>query len=814
MAAHEFTPQTRSYANKDWTSSLHTFSDGLEMIVWNSEQSGKFLCNNCPKEYQTVHSLVRHWRAKHSNSIAPEPEGPGPVRLARRRSVQLNPTRSHSGSRSASAQHTPTVPSPLSRQAVLDSDDEERDDEAHQMDMDTAQDHVGVDQAMGGLTIASPAIAVQPLGGPEEGAAYWSLLHLDSLTHAGLAILLPLKVIICLFFTPSVLKGLSTQHTLCNADSVKDLVALVRASGRYYQCSWLEQLPGWWCEECGWASESEEMAQKHRRSPGHAWSKYLSTINGGRRMVPKDVVSGRVQTLFHSNQGGVIPSIPVQTIAPAQTSAGEILLTRLEMRKDLFKPQIVPHDDPRKTHPFLKISGFGRWIGKMSVKEVQALQELTSLKSASWGPVVLQHCLQMIDRCFDLCLPENYVACCQINSPTVVIVTMPFGEVTADTKKRYATSWAGFITMVLNGRDAPPNQRRFTLSKLQRDQITCYLKYLQHPSPQTADTANMGAEALVLLSSVLLRQELGGKDGAEHPLITYTILSSIKPGNIVSDPVHISPFLAGLEYCARATIMVIADLASCDPTATVTFHHAVLSLVEWIREGHNTPFAWIRQMLHLTAVFARSTNRIGRFVWGLDEGEPVYSFDGYRIWVSEFKCMVRSSVVEAVEGFFQLWTAYGLFGEVDPPHVTDTIGDALSQRAANYNFLRHPLNVDLQNAEIECIATMANSDLFCTVIDGQVIPYVSRVHEALERSRQFLLSLAAAIYLSSGQPPRGSELMNTLLVNIDTRVRNVFFVNGRFVICGFLNKTSFLLKSDKAIPRELCKSLSSALLGY
>ncbi|KAG9004754.1 hypothetical protein FRB90_010765, partial [Tulasnella sp. 427] len=56
--------------------------------------------------------------------------------------------------------------------------------------------------------------------------------------------------------------------------------------------------------------------------------------------------------------------------------------------------------------------------------------------------------------------------------------------------------------------------------------------------------------------------------------------------------------------------------------------------------------------------------------------------------------------------------------------------------------------------------------------------------------------------------------MSTLMVNIDTRIRNMFFVDGRFVICGFLNKTSFLLKSDKAIPREICNALSCVLVGY
>lgn len=56
--------------------------------------------------------------------------------------------------------------------------------------------------------------------------------------------------------------------------------------------------------------------------------------------------------------------------------------------------------------------------------------------------------------------------------------------------------------------------------------------------------------------------------------------------------------------------------------------------------------------------------------------------------------------------------------------------------------------------------------------------------------------------------------MATLLCNIDTRIRNIFLVNGTIRLSHFLNKTTFHLKSDKGIVRELCCALSLVVGNY
>lgn len=103
-------------------------------------------------------------------------------------------------------------------------------------------------------------------------------------------------------------------------------------------------------------------------------------------------------------------------------------------------------------------------------------------------------------------------------------------------------------------------------------------------------------EALTFLSASLFCHPFGRDTSSEHPLIAYIILSNVKPGNIISDPLHVSPFLATMEYFCRATIMVYSHIANLSDPDKVTFYDAARRLSAWLKEGENTPFAWIRRL--------------------------------------------------------------------------------------------------------------------------------------------------------------------------------------------------------------------------
>ncbi|KAG8932633.1 hypothetical protein FRC01_012975 [Tulasnella sp. 417] len=666
----------------------------------------------------------------------------------------------------------------------------------------------------------------------------WKVTIPSFLRSSGLAILGHYKVILCIqcmvcIPTEHVIGHLKDNHRFTDLDKARfrqfaqlggldgtpaDIVAKVKKSRQFQQCPWLKQLPGWWCEHCGYATTSKSMSDLHRRQADHPFHEKTILLNGETHKTREQVVEGTVQTLFPVNVSGTIPSAISSVQNAPLEPASKVFQELQKLKEDLFNPPIISQDDPRSLHPFIVTSGFSEWIGKMTWDEVHALQKHMDTEVPTWGKRLVLHCKEMLKLSYKLCTPETYLARCIINSPSATTGGTPFGQLTTqESRDRYCSRWAGFIAYVINCKDVGVETRRFTLSPTQLKQLEYYIDLLKDPlSELDADARGSklldAVETLAVLSALLTCHDLEETgSSSRHPLIAYTILHSIQPGLIISNPVHISPFLASLEYFCRTTVMVLAYMASGDE-ADLTFFKAVKASSVWVKEGENTPFAWIRQMLHLTARFVYGTNQMPRFIWALDGGSS-YTFDGYRIQVSEYTSMVKSAVQDAIDSFFDLWDSYGLPRDLLFTSF-DEVDDALAVRSVNYNFARHPSNVKLQSRVEKCKNTMVDSKRFCSLAQGKLFWHPHAIRDAFAKSEAFLRRLAAALYLGSGQPPRGTELMSTLLTNIDTRVRNLFFSNNAAVLAHFLNKTTFLLKSDKAIVREVCPALSLVLLNY
>ncbi|KAG8987420.1 hypothetical protein FRB90_003354 [Tulasnella sp. 427] len=859
---------TRFVDGTEWTLSRKTSTVGsYSFRIWINANDTDVLCDHCTQTCTRERDLKRHYERFHVPQTAPS-DAIGPIRRGRpthRQSLGHLPAgqASTSHSRIASLTNSPRISSPLVQEAFPPHSASSSFVAADADDFDAALGHLTIEsptkesqaiaeeagfQQVANLTTESPTKEVQAIakyrdthleeGSEEEddhksiatqGAqeVQWTITVPEYFQPYGLAVIEDLQAILCIecrrcipwnqiaghlkeqhkrsgVNTKSVTTFASKQN-LCRSSA--DIIDEVKQTRQFLSCPWLAQETGWWCEVCAYATTSERMAAEHTSNPEHDYPAVAVMVDGNRHFRRQAVIAGKVQTLYTVKLGGLIPSLE-GTPSDALPSASKVFRHIIAMEKELFEPPIIAQDDPRTVHPFIKLSGFQRWLGAMTWREVETLQARMRT-SKEWGPRLRQHCVTMMEHSFSFCTPQNYMACCHINSPTTVTETTAFGEiVSTSAQTRYSSTWAALITYLINNVDCPEAECRFGLSAKQAAQLAVYLPFLQ----QDSNDDSKAIEALTFLSASLFCHEFGKDTTSGHPLIAFTILSSVKAGNIIADPVHISPFLASIEYFCRTTIMVFSHIIHLSDPSQVSFYDAAKKLSKWLKEGENTAFAWIRQMLHLCARFIYANNQMPRFVRGIEEGKS-YTFDGYRIEVSDIIQMVRGSVEEAVERFFSLWKSYGLPEELMVTSLDD-IGDALSVRSRNYNFARHPANVGIPMRSVECQDAIIDSGRFCRAIGKELVWYANTINQVLEESQAFLISLAAALYLGSGQPPRGTELMATLITNIDTRVRNVFVVNGTVRLSHFLNKTTFILKSDKAVVRETCHSISLILFNY
>ena len=383
--------------------------------------------------------------------------------------------------------------------------------------------------------------------------------------------------------------------------------------------------------------------------------------------------------------------------------------------------------------------------------------------------------------------------------------------------------------------------RRYTLSSAQEAAVIKYTK---------ATTDGRRISALLQLSRSLVACHFEGLEGTTHPIVCFAILSNTKPGGLVADPEEISPFLAALQYFCRsimflwaygqavasmsedAMIAVPTQLQMIIPTQVepgtqgsqgtqgtqrrqhpkVTLFQSSVAASKWLKEGDITPFSYIRQMMHLAAMLSSSTNSMGRFVWDFSGAER-FSFDGNVIDYADFRVMMSKSLDDLSAKFLALWATFDLPEEWLINDLT-TIGDELGSRAEHYNYMRHGGNVHLTERAREIRHRVSDGGKYFRNVNGSLFALKSNMKKTLALCEDFVKDLAAIVYLHGGQPPRGTELMSTLIMNLPTRIRNFIVINGKVFIVGFLNKTTFITNADKAIPRMFPDLLGKILVNY
>ena len=386
--------------------------------------------------------------------------------------------------------------------------------------------------------------------------------------------------------------------------------------------------------------------------------------------------------------------------------------------------------------------------------------------------------------------------------------------------------------MIVNTVDVDSTVRHYTLTSAQEAVVTKYM---------TATDNDRRISALLQLSRALVACDFEGLEGTTHPIVCFAILSNTKPGALVADPEEITPFLAALQYYCRSIMFLWAysqalasseeatapaQLQAIAPTQVesstqssqpqrrpkVTLFQTSIACSKWLKEGDITPFSYVRQMMHLAAMLSSSANRMGRFVWDFSGAER-FSFDGTIIDYGDFRAMMSNSLQDLSTKFLALWASFDLPEEWLINDLT-MIGDELASRAEHYNFMRHGGNGHLNERARQIRRHIADGGKYFRNVNGSLFALKSNMKKALAQCEDFVKDLAGMVYLHGGQPPRGTELMSTLIMNLPTRIRNFIIVHGKVFIVGFLNKTTFILDADKAIPRMFPNLLGKILINY
>lgn len=356
--------------------------------------------------------------------------------------------------------------------------------------------------------------------------------------------------------------------------------------------------------------------------------------------------------------------------------------------------------------------------------------------------------------------------------------------------------------------DTGDQERRFKLSESQAAHVQSLKASLDSP-----DT-DLRHRTILHASYALFAHTLGTTREEEHPLIAFVMLSNLKPGNIFAAPEDIPPFVNKITYMIRGLLFLKTIENSQSNPLTSLFDHLAPE-IQWVSEitCHNV-FTWLRQMMHLSATAAFKTSRPCRFYWSRHDGSS-FTYDGDPIRRSDIDTLVQDAIQDVHTEWHALQALFQLPSTLFTTHAEwRTVCDSHASRQPNYSVFNDHRNTSLLQRTQAAIDHMADSGTFCKAADNTIVWYPEAIRKVHNRVKSFLIALGYAMYLTGGQPPRGSELFSTLWKNTEGRTRNIFAHSGSTLNVGLLNKTSFATTQDKLIPRAYPASLSLIIANY
>ncbi|KAF3234606.1 hypothetical protein TWF192_001279 [Orbilia oligospora] len=230
-------------------------------------------------------------------------------------------------------------------------------------------------------------------------------------------------------------------------------------------------------------------------------------------------------------------------------------------------------------------------------------------------------------------------------------------------------------------------------------------------------------------------------------------------------------------------------------------------VIEATKDGLDYPMSeWMSQHAYGKAISDNSLLN-GHIYWNTDD--TVLSYNGEDFDILEYR-QFAGSITEKINGLL-----LKMFFEKTPPTIPlQELFDNPANYIPGYGLRTEPRNSQwldfcllsriIQTPELRNIYYPNGSNTLCRIA----------ISNYLQLDLEIQLWFAIAILLTSGAPPRGTEVLALLKYNTATRRRNIFVVDGEVMILSSYNKIQGLTGHASPIYRFLPKSIGEQLVLY
>jgi len=404
------------------------------------------------------------------------------------------------------------------------------------------------------------------------------------------------------------------------------------------------------------------------------------------------------------------------------------------------------------------------------------------------------------------------------STSSTVCSPAPFRFVQPLTFNRYIRYWTRLLCYLFHSSmpDASSQnllllnaEQQKTLSNLICETESYALGYCQSPAQLHTAIHHL---CLSLIQQYLPRSNM------ESPLLHFLgCLGIDKRTGSFRTPSTYTSILAGFIYGCRIILIYESHLLVSFTKSNDILSQFKTLQINWLTATSEHPFG---DILNLLGYGVKCCTEFREPIIHWFDGHDCLVYCGQQLEISLLSMMIQELINHAYSIGLKdfLWNSSDL-STLELSKVYDQLGN----RTVGYSVLHDPRNSSILNPRhlINRFldSTPSNSSLFvqkpCPKTGKKVRHVVQSVFEQiLHASEIFLELLMVLTQLCCGQPPRGTELLSTLICNTATHQRHLFVFNGELAIITNYNKSQSVIGKGTLILRTLPNCLSKLWLCY
>ncbi|KIK53051.1 hypothetical protein GYMLUDRAFT_63923 [Collybiopsis luxurians FD-317 M1] len=412
-----------------------------------------------------------------------------------------------------------------------------------------------------------------------------------------------------------------------------------------------------------------------------------------------------------------------------------------------------------------------------------------------------------------------------------------------DTIDRDADEISRFLSFLILSQDPSTRIQAFPipLHATVIDQLRTLSKMLEPPLPENQQEAKATSNAIktqihqsvwALLShpsSEFIRNEL------LCPFTRFLIAAHLKEYGGFAQPRDVTPFIARLQWCFRATaaaqILDKRDEYDGDCLEYDLFDVSTVSNINsktrtyeqlvqrFLIDGQKTLFTILRQYMKLLSSLAYAQQGLPKFSWNVER--TVITIDGQPLAVDTFVNAIHktlSNVTSQVHQLFRGCPYEDILKHIDDAMIPDHkfanqwFIDRPDESRSRYSFLEESRNglSDLRPRLLNHLCE--DPQLFSRGPSGEAIARKGAIFEWFSLLDRIVEGLYYLIVTTWGGGCRGKEMQHLLYANYPKYHRNIYIINGFLTIVTEYSKTQSIMGHGNVVARTPSYALNRLLV--